>query len=65
MRRSNSKSLENRVVSLEEEKGRAAVGRICRKKGYKPGMYIAQSCVLLCSKFRHLSSPPTGLYLPY
>jgi len=25
-------------VNPEEEKGRAAVGRICRKKGFKHGM---------------------------
>jgi len=25
-------------VNPEEEKGRAAVGRICRKGGFKPGM---------------------------
>jgi len=25
-------------VNPEKEKGRAAVGRICRKKGFKPGM---------------------------
>jgi len=25
-------------VNPEEEKGRAAVGRICRKEGFKPGM---------------------------
>ena len=30
MLRSNSKCLANHVVSPEEEKGRAAVGRICR-----------------------------------
>ena len=30
--RSNSKSLGNRVVSSEEEKRKAAVGRICRKR---------------------------------
>jgi len=24
-------------VNPEEEKGRAAVGRICRKEGFKPG----------------------------
>ena len=35
MLRSNRKSLENHVVSPEEEK-EAAVGRICRK-GFKPG----------------------------
>jgi len=29
--------MENHVVSLEEEK-KAAVGRICRKKGFKSGM---------------------------
>ena len=37
MLKSNSKSMENHVVSLEEEK-KAAVGRICRKKGFKSGM---------------------------
>jgi len=26
------------MVNPEEEKGRAAVGRICRKGGFKPGM---------------------------
>ena len=31
MLRSNSKSLGNHVVSLEEKKRKAAVGRICRK----------------------------------
>ena len=31
MLRSNSKSLGNHVVSPEEEKGGAAVGKICRK----------------------------------
>jgi len=36
MLRSNSKNLENRVVSPEEEK-KAAVGRICRK-AFKSGM---------------------------
>jgi len=25
-------------VNPEEEKGRAVVGRICRKEGFKPGM---------------------------
>jgi len=25
-------------VNPEEEKGRAAVGRICRNEGFKPGM---------------------------
>ena len=29
--------MENHVVSLEEEK-KAAVGKICRKKGFKSGM---------------------------
>jgi len=33
MLRSNSKSLGNHVVSPEEEKEKAAVGRICRKEG--------------------------------
>jgi len=37
MLRNNSKSLGNYVVSPEEEK-KAAVGRICRKEGLKPGM---------------------------
>ena len=38
MLRSNSKSLGNHVVSPEKEKRKAAVGRICRKKGFKSGM---------------------------
>jgi len=39
MLRSNSKSLGNHVVSPEEEEKRnAAVGRICRKGRFKPGM---------------------------
>ena len=38
MLRSNSKSLGNHVVSPEEEKRNAAVGRICRKGRFKPGM---------------------------
>jgi len=37
MLRSNSKSLGNHVVSPEEEKRKAAVGRICRK-GFKSGI---------------------------
>jgi len=28
----------NNVMNPEEEKGTAAVGRICRKGGFKPGM---------------------------
>jgi len=38
MLRSNSKSLGNRVVSPEEQKGKAAVGMICRKEGFKHGI---------------------------
>ena len=34
MLRSNSKSLGNYVVSPEKEKGKAAVGRICRKGNF-------------------------------
>jgi len=38
MLRSNSKSLGNHVVSPEEKKRKAAVGRIAEKEGFKSGV---------------------------